>query len=57
MMKRKEAVVVSGVVKKTTKTPEQFMFWQRSVLDITEYKTEELPVESVGSDLRLLSCE
>jgi hypothetical protein len=57
MMKSKEAVVVSGVVKKTTKTSEQFMFWQRSVLDITEYKTEELPLESVGSDLRLLSYE
>ena len=45
MMNRKEAVVVSGVLKKTTKTSEQFMSWQRSVLDIIEYKTEELPLE------------
>jgi trehalose-6-phosphatase len=57
MMKRKEAVVVSGVLKKTTKTSDQFMSWQRSVLDIIEYKTEELPLESFGSDLRLLSYE
>jgi len=35
-MKRKEAVVVSGVVKKTRKTSEQFMSWQRSMMDITE---------------------
>jgi hypothetical protein len=56
-MMRKEAVVVSGVVKKTTETSEQFMSWQRSMLDIIEYKTEELPLESVGSGLRLLSYE
>jgi len=57
MLKRREAVVVSGVVKKTTKTSEHFMPCQRYVLDIIEYKTEELPLESVGSGLRLLSHE
>lgn len=36
-MKRKEAVVVSGVVKKSRKTSEQFMSWQRSVMDSIEY--------------------
>jgi hypothetical protein len=42
-MKRKEAVVMSGVVTKTTETSEQFMSWQRPVLDIIDCKTEELP--------------
>jgi hypothetical protein len=46
---------LSGVVKKTTKTLEQFMSWQRSVLEISEYKTEKLSLESVGLLLRLLS--
>jgi len=36
-MKRKEAVVVFGVMKKSRKTSEQFMSWQRSVMDIIEY--------------------
>jgi trehalose-6-phosphatase len=45
------------VVKKTLKTSEQFMSWQRSVLDIIEYKTEELPLDSVGSVFRLFCYE